>query len=265
MVWRCLRHETCHGAAGLGLVWDVKDLGRMAQLMLRMRRGKLGSNIKKLLSFGAEISAVSELDLTFHRGPGLREGHFSENPSRFGLKRLVCAALEAFWQAAVKEKHPGAARVPSTHPACGAEHRHLGRFGEASCPWDGFSTALFSRNQQGGGTRCVSGGAALLQKSIRAPRTTTGSTGRVWGSNRSPGAVSSGRASLPPQPSVLLPAPLTVGICLATRLGDLGLRCHSGHTSSPMSLISCLGCRVALIRSALEISAEPEPFSLSFN
>lgn len=63
----------------------MKNLGRTAQLMLRMRRGKSGSGIKKLLSFGAEISAVSELDLTFHRGPGLREGHFPENPLRFGL------------------------------------------------------------------------------------------------------------------------------------------------------------------------------------
>lgn len=85
VVWRCLRRTACCGAVGFGLAWDVKNLGRTAQLMLRMRRGKSGSGIKKLLSFGAEISAVPDLDLTFHRGPGLREGHFPENPLRFGL------------------------------------------------------------------------------------------------------------------------------------------------------------------------------------
>lgn len=68
----------------------MKNLGRTAQLMLRMRRGKSGSDIKKLLSFGAEISAVSELDLTFHRGPGLREGHFPEKNPQDLVQKGLC-------------------------------------------------------------------------------------------------------------------------------------------------------------------------------
>lgn len=140
-----------------------------------------------------------------------------------------------------------------------------GEVGEASCPWDGLPQPHLLAEI----IRAVVHSASLegLLCSRRAsvlPGPPQGH-GEGLGSNRSPAAVSSGRASVPLQPSVLLPALLTAGICLAAHLGDPGLRCHSGHTSSPMSLMSCLGCRVALIRSALESSAEPEPFSLSFN
>lgn len=143
-----------------------------------------------------------------------------------------------------------------------------------SVPWGGWggllplgwasSTSSFSRNQQGSGHGASLEGLLCSRRASVLPGPLWGH-GEGLGSNRSPAAASSGRASVPLQPSVLLPAPLTAGICLAARLGDPGLRCHSGHTSSPMSLMSCLGCRVALIRSALESSAEPEPFSLSFN
>lgn len=140
-----------------------------------------------------------------------------------------------------------------------------GESGEASCPWDGLPQPPFLAEI----SRAVVHSASL--EGLLCSRRASVLPGPPWGhgeglgSNRSPAAVSSGRASLPLQPSVLLPAALTAGICLAARLGDPGLRCHSGHTLSPMSLMSCLGCRFALIRSASESSAEPEPFSLSFN
>lgn len=126
------------------------------------------------------------------------------------------------------------------------------------------STSLFSRNQQGSGTQCVSGGAALLQKSIRAPRTTVGSRGG-FGEQQVPCSRILWQ-SLPASPALRPPSS-------STHSGDLSCSTSGRPRASlpfrphlvPMSLMSCLGCRFALIRSASESSAEPEPFSLSFN
>lgn len=176
MVWRCLRHTACCGAVGFGLAWDVKNLGRTAQLMLRMRRGKSGSDIKKLLSFGAEISAVSELDLTFHRGPGLREGHFPEKTLKIWSKKACVCCIGSVLAGSIERKASW-----SSWCALDAPSLCCGEVGEASCPWDGLPQPhLLAEISRAVDTVHIWRGCSAPEEHP-CSQDHCGVTGRVWG------------------------------------------------------------------------------------
>lgn len=115
----------------------------------------------------------------FQRGPGLGEGHSPENPPRFALRGCTCPTWEifqkrkTFWlcQRAFK-----ALNMCSRRRATGVEFSHR----QGSFP---LLISIFRTDQQGGGTRCVSEGTALLPESICAPssRGPLATPGRFWG------------------------------------------------------------------------------------